>query len=65
MSLSFQPVNPVLVRDPRTIIENQRDYAILKCGSQTTWKAWTSTSISTTSINFSTPPPSGKLQLCQ
>lgn len=59
MSLSFENVEPVLVADPRVIVENKRDYAILKSGSQTTWKQWTSTSISTTSINFSCPPPSG------
>jgi hypothetical protein len=59
MSLSYQHLNSVLVRDPRTIVQSQRDYAILKAGSQTTWKAWTSTSISNSSIQFSTPPPSG------
>jgi hypothetical protein len=58
MSLSFQKLTPIEVRDPRTMIENQRAYAVLKCGSQTTWKAWTSTSISSSSIQFSTPPPS-------
>ena len=61
MSLSFQEVRPVLVRDPVTIIENQRDYAVLKSGSQTSWKQWTSTSVSTTSINYSCPPPSGSV----
>jgi len=59
MSLSYQPLTPVLVRDPVCIIENQRDYAILKGGSQVTWKSWSTTSVSTTSMNFSTPPPSG------
>ena len=61
MSLSYQPLKPVLVRDPRTILENERDYAVLKCGSQTTWKQWTSTSVSTNTINFSCPPPSGSV----
>jgi hypothetical protein len=61
MSLSFQKLNPVLVRDPRTILENTRDYAILKSGSQTTWKAWTTTSISQSSMQFSCPPPSGSV----
>lgn len=59
MSLSFQPVEAVLVRDPRTILENARQFAVLKCGSTTTWKQWTSSSISTTSIQFTVPPPSG------
>lgn len=59
MSLSFQRLNPVEVRDPRTILENQRDYAVLKAGSQTTWKQYTTTSVSQSSIQFSCPPPSG------
>jgi hypothetical protein len=59
MSLSFQKLNPILVRDPRTIVDNMRDYAILKSGSQTTWKQFTTTSVSTSSIQFSCPPPSG------
>ena len=59
MSLSFQKLNTVLVRDPRTIVDNMRDYAILKSGSQTTWKQYTTTSVSTSSIQFSCPPPSG------
>lgn len=59
MSLSFQKLKPVLVRDPRTIVANMRDYAILKSGSQTTWKQYTTTSVSTSSIQFSCPPPSG------
>jgi len=59
MSLSFQPLIPVCVRDPRTIIENDRTYAVLKAGSQTTWKQYTTTSISNSSLQFSCPPPSG------
>lgn len=59
MSLSFQQLEPVCVRDPRTIVDNKRDFAVFKSGSQETWKAWTSTSISTSSIQFSCPPPSG------
>lgn len=61
MSLSYQPLEPVLVRDPRTIVDNQRVYAILKAGKRTTFKPWTSTSVSTANINFSTPPPSSKI----
>lgn len=59
MSLSFQPLTPVCVRDPRTLIENDRTYAVLKGGSQTTWKQYTTTSISNSSLQFSCPPPSG------
>lgn len=61
MSLSFQKLEPVCVYDPRVIVDNARDYAVLKSGQQTTWKQWTSTSISTTSINFACPPPSGSI----
>ncbi|SRR6266568_4072743 len=59
MSLSFQPLTPVCVMDPRMLLESQRSYAILKSGSQTTWKQYTTTSISNSSLNFSCPPPSG------
>jgi hypothetical protein len=58
MSLSFQKLEAVEVRDPRTILENQRYFGVLKCGQTTTLKAWTSTSVSNTSIQFSVPPPS-------
>ncbi len=61
MSLSFEPVTPVCVRDPRTMIENHREYAVLKAGSQTTWKAFTTTSIANSALQFSCPPPSGNV----
>lgn len=59
MSLSYQKLKPVLVRDPRTILTNEREYAVLRAGSQTTMKQFTTTSISNSSIQFSCPPPSG------
>ena len=59
MSLSYQHLNAVEVRDPRTIVQTQRDYAILKAGSQTTWKPFSSPSVSNSSIQWSCPPPSG------
>lgn len=58
MSLSYQPLEPVLVKDPRVIIDNKRVYSVLKCGRRTTFKRWTTNSISSSNINFSTPPPS-------
>lgn len=61
MSLSYQRLQAVQVRDPRTILDNERQYAVLKSGQQTTQKAWTTTSISQTSIQFSCPPPSGQI----
>ena len=30
MSLAFSPIRPVLVRDPRTMVNKERAYAILK-----------------------------------
>jgi|WetSurMetagenome_2_1015567.scaffolds.fasta_scaffold00833_7 hypothetical protein len=59
MSLSYQKLRSVEVRDPRTILTNEREYAILRAGSQTTLKQFTTTSISSSSIQFSCPPPSG------
>jgi hypothetical protein len=61
MSLSYEPLTPVCVYDPRVMINEHRSYAILKCGSQTTWKAFTTTSVSSSSIQFSCPPPSGNV----
>lgn len=61
MSLSYSPLNPILVRDPITMPESTKDYAILKGGNQITWKKYTTPSISTSSITWSTPPPSGNV----
>lgn len=59
MSLSFEKLEPVCVRDPRTQINAKREYAVLKSGSQSTWKQYSTTAISNTSLQFSVPPPSG------
>src|SRR5690606_7413516 len=61
MSLSYQKLEPVQVRDPRTILDNERQYAVLKSGQQMTQKGWTTTSVSQSSISFSCPPPSGQI----
>ncbi len=61
MSLSYQPLNPVLVRDPITMVDSVRDYAILKGGNQVTWKKYTTTSISNNAITWSCPSPSGNI----
>jgi len=61
MSLSYSALNPVLVRDPITMPESTRDYAILKGGNQVTWKKYTTTSISNSAITWSCPPPSGNV----
>ena len=59
MSLSPQKLDVVEVRYPLSVIDNKRDFAVLKNGSQTTFKQFTTTSISQSSIQFSCPPPSG------
>lgn len=59
MSLSYEPMTAVCVRDPITDVGGAREYAVLKSGSQSTFKQWSSTSVSNTSINFSCPPSSG------
>jgi len=56
--LNLTPLKVVEVRDPRTVIRD-KEYAILKGGSAggVSWKQYTTTSVSNTSIQFSTPPP--------
>lgn len=61
MSLSYQKLNPVLVEDPITQVNSVRSYAILQSGDKISWKQYTSTSISSSSIQFSCPPPSGSV----
>lgn len=61
MSLSYDPIKPVVVLDPVMAIKSQRDYAVLKCGSQTSWKRWISSSVSLNTINWSCPPPSAQV----
>lgn len=61
MSLSFQPLQPVKVIDPRVWVDRPREYAVLQSGKEVMYKAYTSTSISSASIQFSCPPPSGNV----
>lgn len=63
MSLTFQKLNPVEVRPPQMILQNKRDYAVVKGPRQTTLKQWTSTSISNSNIVFSMPPPSPNIAM--
>ena len=58
MSLSFQPLEPVQVMDPVLMLSNQRFYSVLRGGSQYTYKAWTTTSVAASALNFSASPPS-------
>jgi hypothetical protein len=57
MSNSFQPIQPVLVRDPRTMISNPREYAVLQGGSKINWKYWQTSNVSNSAFNFTTVPP--------
>jgi hypothetical protein len=61
MSLNLTPLKVVEVRDPRTVIRD-KEYAILKGGAAggISWKPYTTTSVSNTSIQYSTPPPNFK-----
>lgn len=57
MSFNINPLKVVQVRDPVTIINNERYYAILQGGSVVSYKPFTTTSISNSSIQFTAPPP--------
>lgn len=61
MSMSYEPIEPVCVLDPIVAVNNKRSYAVLKSGSQTTYKAYTTTSVSNSSIQFSCNPPSASV----
>lgn len=61
MSLAVNPMPIVQMLEPRTKVYNQRSYAILRGGSQSTWKPNISTSYSNSSIQFTAPPPNPKI----
>lgn len=61
MSNSYVPLKPVRVVDPVTEVDAVKSYAVLQGGSKISFKAYTSTSISNSSIQFSCPPPSGQI----
>lgn len=61
MSLSYQPLQPVLVKTNVSNITNERKFAVIKGGSQTTYKVYNSSNISQSSITFTCPPPSAKI----
>lgn len=60
MSYNLNPLHTVLIRTPETDIQSNamRSYAILRSGAQVTYKPYTTNSISNSSIQFTTPPPS-------
>lgn len=61
MSYNLHPLKCVIARDPIMELDNERYYAILKGGAQISWRPITTTSISSSSIQFTAPPPSPKV----
>lgn len=51
-------LKPVLIKDPRIIVDNERYFGVLKSGLRFRQKPWTTNSVSTSNIPFSTPAPS-------
>lgn len=58
MSLNLPQLKPIEVRDPRTIAKEMHNYPVMKGASQVTYKQYTTTSISNSSLQYSCPPPS-------
>lgn len=58
MSLSYQKLNTIECRDERIIIDNKRDFAVLKGAADVTPKVYTTQSISQNNVSFTTLPPS-------
>lgn len=58
MSLSYEKLETVMVRDPRLNTMTKREYAILRGAQQINYKRYVSTSVSNSSIQFSCPPSS-------
>jgi hypothetical protein len=58
MSANIVPLELVKTSDPLLDLNNTRKYAVLKGGSDVTYKTFVSTSYSDASLNFSCPPPS-------
>lgn len=61
MSYSYSPLQPVLVEDPVNKVDTVHAYSVLRSGSKVSWKTYTSTSISASSMQFSCPPPSSNI----
>lgn len=59
MSLSYQKLQPILVEDPITIVNDIQSFPVLQGGNKVSFKAFTSNSISSSSMQFSCPPPNG------
>lgn len=60
MSFAVDPVRCVLVRDNRTILDNERVFAIVKSCQDIRYRAWPSNNVSSSFIQWSCPPPAGQ-----
>lgn len=61
MSYSVNPLKTVRVIDPLIDVNEEKLYAILRGGSEVTYKTISSTSFSNNSAQFTAPPPSPKI----
>ena len=61
MSYSVNPLKTVRVMDPLIDVNEEKLYAILRGGSEVTYKTISSTSFSNNSCQFTAPPPSPKV----
>ena len=60
MSLNYNPLYPILVRDPRTIVQSgQQAYSVLQGGKNIFYKQFQCNSISTSSLTYTSPMPNG------
>lgn len=61
MSLNPEKLHTVAVYDPRLMITNERDYAVMKGGQSVLYKQYATTAANNSSLVFSCPPPSGSI----
>lgn len=61
MSYALQPLSTVLVQDPLVAINEKREMAVLKGGSEVSYKEFVAQSQSTSSTIFSCTPPSPQI----
>ena len=61
MSLSYEPLQPILVRDSRLMLDSIRTCAVLKGGQTVTFKQFTTANVGASAIGFQTPPPSSNV----
>jgi hypothetical protein len=57
MSLNLEQIKPIKVQEPRVALDDKQAYLVLEGGNEVSWKPWSTNSFSTSSFQFSTPPP--------